>query len=326
MNQGFVIFPTPLASWSRWAAFFSAQLMLIGVILHRFAGLSTPVALNLFAASLAGGLLAILLGLMAYVSIWRNGRSGAWSATAGLAIGFAMLAWPAAVLPFYVSLPKINDVTTDTTTPPRFIAVGKERPKGANSVEYGGAEIAKLQASGYPDIRPMIVPRPANETFDALADIVRRMKWKISTEQAPQGRGKPGFIEAVDRTLVLGFSDDIVLRIDGDARESRVDVRSASRYGLHDFGRNATRVRKLFQELQSRLDNGVGGDRLRRRRGSPGLAVPKRPKGAPVASAAQSKQQGRGQQGSQRAQQQKEKLRSRAEGQARGKRPQQSQE
>ena len=37
------------------------------------------------------------------------------------------------------------------------------------------------------------------------------------------------------------------------ARSARVDVRSSSRHGDHDLGRNAERVRVLFSEVKTRL-------------------------------------------------------------------------
>ena len=318
MNQVVAIFPTPFAAWSRRVALFSVQLVLLGILLHRFLSLSTPVAMNLFVAALVGAATAITLGLIAAVFIWRQGRSGAWSAAAGVLVGLGLFAWPAAYLPFYLNLPPLNDVTTDPSVPPRFVALAKQRGKDSNPIAYPGGEAARIQAEVYPDIRPVIIPRPATETFEMVSDIVRRMRWKIEAEQPPQGRGKPGYIEALDRTLVIGFYDDVVIRIDGDARESRIDVRSASRYGRHDLGRNANRVRRLFAELRTQLETNVPGI-SRRRRARPDAAVPKRPKGAPAAAAAQTKSRGQPQSGAQRGPQPKEKLRPKAENQGRGK-------
>ena len=36
--------------------------------------------------------------------------------------------------------------------------------------------------------------------------------------------------------------------------QTRVDVRSASRYGRHDFGSNAEEIRRFASELQNQLD------------------------------------------------------------------------
>lgn len=309
MNQIAGNFPTPFAIWSRRLALFSGQLVLLGIVLHRFASLPTPVAINVFAASFVGAGVAVLLSFVAFVLIWRQGRSGAWSAFAGLVFGLLLFAWPAAYVPTVLALPPIHDVTTDPVSPPQFVALAKQRPTAANSAAYGGAEVAKQQAEAYPDIRPFVLPRSVTETYEIVGEVARRLRWKVANEVAPQGKGRPGYIEAVDRTLVVGFADDVVIRIDGDQREARIDVRSASRFGQHDLGRNATRVRLLFREIEQHMERSAAGDRSLQRRKSRLKAVPKRPKGSPALSAAQLKSQGRAQQGAQRVPPPKEKQR-----------------
>ena len=60
---------------------------------------------------------------------------------------------------------------------------------------------------------------------------------------------REGRIEAVARTPIMGFRDDVVIRIRPMGTGSRVDVRSASRYGYHDFGANAARVASLIEDI-----------------------------------------------------------------------------
>ena len=47
----------------------------------------------------------------------------------------------------------------------------------------------------------------------------------------------------------MGFRDDVVVRIRAVGQGARVDVRSASRYGRHDFGANAARVKALLDDI-----------------------------------------------------------------------------
>ncbi len=320
-------FHSPLARWSRLLAVFSVQLVLAGVVLHRVMSLSTPVTLSVFLAGLAGAVLAVLLALASYVAIWRDGRAGAGSATVGLLLGLALMAWPATLVPFYRSLPEINDVSTDTATPPAFIIGATQRPRGANAAIYAGPEAARLQLEAYPDVRPMVVSRPITETWEVLGETIKKLGWRVLSETLPRGRGKPGTIEAVDRTLILGFYDDVVVRVDGDARETRIDVRSASRYGSHDFGRNAGRIKRLFKEFETRLEASVtGSDRPRRRRARQEAAVPKLPKGASAALKDQKTKQGRVPRGSQREPQSTSKQPARGADQGRGKQPAKSQQ
>jgi len=47
-----------------------------------------------------------------------------------------------------------------------------------------------------------------------------------------------------------------VIQIKGDDAHAQIDVRSVSRYGRHDLGRNASRIRKLFAEVSAALEKG----------------------------------------------------------------------
>jgi uncharacterized protein (DUF1499 family) len=218
--------------------------------------LTTPMAINLFIFAFALALLALVLGVAAVGQIWRLGRSGAWSAAFSIGACLMLFAWPLAYAPIAIRLPPINDITTDTANPPKFQAVAALRAPDANSLVYPGEAFAALQTQAYSDVRPLVVPRSVVETFEIVGDVVERLHWKIAAEQKPDGRGQPGLIEASDRTLVLGFTDDIIIRIAGTEKEARIDARSSSRYGRHDLGRNADRVRRLFKDIWTRLDEG----------------------------------------------------------------------
>ena len=170
---------------------------------------------------------------------------------------FIALAWPLTYVPAYLNLPPINDVSTDFADPPQFLALAKQRKGDANPVAYPGARFAAAQQKAYPELRSFVVDRPAEEAFELVEEAVRKLKWRVAASEPPAtGRGaKPGMLEATDTTLVVGFTDDIVVRVEGSVNRSRIDVRSASRYGAHDLGDNATRVRRFFAELQTRIDS-----------------------------------------------------------------------
>ncbi|MFH1045277.1 MAG: DUF1499 domain-containing protein [Pseudomonadota bacterium] len=48
---------------------------------------------------------------------------------------------------------------------------------------------------------------------------------------------------------MVGFKDDIVVRVTSSGNGTRVDVRSLSRVGRSGFGVNANRVRKFLRQL-----------------------------------------------------------------------------
>jgi hypothetical protein len=272
----------PLARWSSRLALFSASVVLTGTALHRLASFSTPATLNLFMLGLGGAGLAVLVGIAALVQIWRRGSTGAWTATGGVVLGLTLLAWPLAYLPAALTLPAINDVTTDWADPPLFVTLAKGRGEGANSPAYPGEKFALAQQQAYPDLRPFVIDRPSNEVFELVVDAVRGRRglgWKVASEEPPNLKtAKPGIIEASERTMIVGFTDDVVVRVMSAGVGTRVDARSASRYGQLDFGQNANRIRRLFRELQARLEaTAPGVDHPGLRTSQAGTIMPKRP-------------------------------------------------
>jgi uncharacterized protein (DUF1499 family) len=250
--------PTPTVASARWScrlALFSVSLLLVTLVLHRLGPLGTPLALNLAVAGYAGAALAFLIGLVALARIWATGHAGAGAMAVGLLLPLIAFAGPAGFVATHLDLPRINDVTTDTAFPPGFLALAK-RPEGANTTIYPGQAFAELQAKGYPDLRPLVLERPVDEAYELVEEAVRRLRWQVIVAEPPSGESssKVGQIEAVDHTLLLGFTDDIVIRVQGGPTRARIDARSASRYGTFDFGQNASRLRRLLADVRTRAE------------------------------------------------------------------------
>jgi hypothetical protein len=245
----------PLARWSSRIAIFSASLVVVGLLLHRLTSFPTPVALNLFVVAFAGAALALLIGLIALAQIWHTGYAGAGSAAIGILLPLMMGIWPLAYLQAYRNTPALNDVTTDVTSPPRFAALAKQRVETNNGPVYPATRFGELQQKSYPDLRTLVIERPVEEAFELVEETAARLKWKVVAADAPAGKtAKPGSLEAIDQTMIMGFTDDVVVRVEGNVNRSRIDVRSASRYGVVDFGQNATRVRRFLAELKARSE------------------------------------------------------------------------
>jgi Protein of unknown function (DUF1499) len=280
----------------------------VGLVLHRLTTFPTPVALNLFLVAFAGAALALLIGLIALVQIWHNGYAGAGGAAIGILLPLLMAIWPLAYLQAYRNMPALNDVTTDLTSPPRFTVLAKQRVESNNGPVYPTARFAELQQKSYPDLRTFVIDRPVEETFELVEETAARLKWKVVLADAPVGKtAKGGLLEAIDQTLVMGFTDDIVVRVEGNLNRSRVDVRSASRYGAVDLGQNATRLRRFLAELKARSE--TTSPQIAGRRGLRSTrtgAMAKRAKDKLPEKAASRSERDRAQSSAQRARAQKE--------------------
>ncbi len=147
----------------------------------------------------------------------------------------------------------IYDITTDPLDPPRYEALARVRPRDANPVAYAGLYAADQQRRAYPDIGPLTVNATPQATYDAAYAVINKRKWRIVDARAPQAARREGRIEAVARTPIMGFRDDVVVRIRADGDGARIDMRSSSRYGSFDFGANAARIRSLMNEIDDAI-------------------------------------------------------------------------
>ena len=245
-----------LATWSRNLAIFSVVAVVVSILIVRFGFLEVKPALATFFGALGLAGLSILLGLAAFAAIWQNGTRGMGRILLALLIDAAILAYPAYLIYQYRKLPRIYDVTTDAIDPPRFEALARLRTgEGTNPAAYAGLYSAERQRAAYPDIETVELETPVDRAYELTLRLVNRRKWLVIDARAPQPPRRIGRIEAVARTPNMGFREDVSIRVTPDDEDSRVDIRSASRYFDADLGSNAARVKKLIEDLNSAAEN-----------------------------------------------------------------------
>lgn len=188
-----------------------------------------------------GGIASILLSVIALV---LGGRRAV--AAVALVVGIAALVPPFLFKRAAQSVPPIHDITTDTDDPPRFVAVLDQRAGASNPADYGGAAIAAQQRKAYPDLRSVTLADPPARAFERALAAARGQGWEIVAAVPTDGR-----IEATDTTRWFGFKDDVVVRVKPEGAGSRLDVRSLSRVGKSDVGKNAARIRAYLSALGS---------------------------------------------------------------------------
>ncbi|MCC6888242.1 MAG: DUF1499 domain-containing protein [Hyphomicrobiales bacterium] len=239
-----------LALWARRIALFSLAATTLSIVIVHSGLLEIRPALVTFAAAMALALLALLLAFAGFVSIWREGTSGIGASLSAIGIAVLLLAYPSYIAFKARNLPWIYDVTTDPIDPPRYDTLAKARPRDANPVIYAGLATAELQLEAYPEIEPLDADIDIRSAYDAALAVINRRRWRVVEARAPD-QGRPeGRIEAVARTPIMGFRDDVVVRVRAFEGGARVDIRSSSRYGAFDFGTNAARIRSLMEQIE----------------------------------------------------------------------------
>jgi uncharacterized protein (DUF1499 family) len=206
----------PLASafavvrWSAYIALGGAALSLAAVLWARRKGGKGPTAI---------AALALVAGIL----------------TASVGYGWLRLA---------LNAPLVHDVSTDLENPPVFKAVLASRPEGSHTL-VRSREVDLLQRQHYPDLAPLVIAQPTRLVFDRARLVADNQGWTIVASDPAAGR-----IEATDTTKWFGFTDDIVVRLTPWGTGTRVDIRSASRWGSTDTGTNARRVERFLAALQ----------------------------------------------------------------------------
>ena len=104
-----------------------------------------------------------------------------------------------------------------------------------------GAAIGLIETAQNPDIKTLNSPLPPAELFEKALAAAQSLKWNVVSSSREEGR-----IEATDETLWWGFKDDVVIRIQAEGAGSKLDIRSMSRVGKSDIGKNAERIRAFL--------------------------------------------------------------------------------
>jgi uncharacterized protein (DUF1499 family) len=243
---------SPLAPASRRLGLAGLALGLLSVAGVRLGGVPPLNGLAVYGAAMAAAALAAVAAGGALHAVWRHGGPGASLAGNGLALALVVLS-PAAWFGVQaVRLPPLNDVTTDVMEPPSF---GRSRAAvdgrgGLIPLEYD-ATLAMEQQDAYPDLQPILMDQTPEEAMALALRAATNLGWRVLDSTPPAGRAGSGRIEATARSLVFGFSEDITIRIRPAINETRIDLRSASRVGRHDFGSNAGRIRDFQREIEA---------------------------------------------------------------------------
>ncbi|NKC00905.1 MAG: DUF1499 domain-containing protein [Pseudomonadales bacterium] len=144
-------------------------------------------------------------------------------------------------------VPPIHNISTDTLNPPEFDKiVALREAEGANPLAYDAAQIAEQQRAAYPYVKPLVSGESPNEMFGRAVSALESLGMEVvSADEAD------GIIEATDTTFWFGFKDDVAIRIRGEGGGSVVDIRSVSRVGQSDLGKNAERIGQILNALGS---------------------------------------------------------------------------
>lgn len=288
MKRGLPVRRSRAAEGSRFAGSLAMPILVIEAVGVRAGAFPSEAVLPVLALGIALAILALCLGVYAWVDIWKSGAFGLGPATAGIVYATPVLVLLTLVVLAAIWYPPLNDVSTDVDDPPVFTALA---PPGAAQF---GPELAARQVEAYPELTPAIYPLPLHQVYSAARTLLADRGWSITyeapppllTTQATQPPGEPetaeapgagttvlvqstpedaaaepvrvaltesgsdtAVLEAVAATPLFGFADLVALRLATTPEGTQLDMRSASQIGRHDLGQNARRIRAFMADL-----------------------------------------------------------------------------
>ena len=170
--------------------------------------------------------------------------------SASIAVIFAVIAiaMPLNMMNKAKSVPPIHDISTDLVNPPEFVAIAPLRADASNPVEYDGEETVSQQRKAYPELTTLNYSQTRDELVSATKAAVKSLGWQLVNADTAKG-----IVEATDTSTWFGFKDDVVVRIKDESAQRLVDIRSKSRVGRSDLGKNAERIHTLINEINTQL-------------------------------------------------------------------------
>ncbi|MEZ7503339.1 DUF1499 domain-containing protein [Psychrobacter sp. Arc29] len=214
--------------------------------LYKFDVIDLATAFAGFKFGLFAGIAALVL--LAIQLLFKRNTASIGSALISAVLAITAIAIPLSMMNTAKNVPPIHDISTDLVNPPAFVAIAPLRADAPNPAAYDGIETAEQQRIGYPDLQTLRYDQTQPELIAATTQAIENLGWELVNIDTDKG-----IVEATDTTAWFGFKDDVVVRVTDNENERLVDIRSKSRIGGSDLGKNAARIHGFIKELDNVL-------------------------------------------------------------------------
>lgn len=216
-------------------AIVSGGLIALGLLLAQLRVLPPLVCFGTSLLGVAVGLAVLPAALLA----WKNGTKQ-WHF-----LGLGVLLWllPLLLLSSARGKPRINDISSDPADPPVFVALKQVPANRGRDMGYPEKNRSQQQA-GYPDLASLQLAASPSAALARAQQSAEALGWTVVEVADDAGR-----LEATQESRGFRFVDDVVVRGRSTDAGTLVDVRSKSRDGKGDLGKNAERIREFMGKM-----------------------------------------------------------------------------
>jgi uncharacterized protein (DUF1499 family) len=226
-------------------ALVAAVLLPIGALGTRFGLWTFGTGFMFLAAGVVLAAVGLVTGVAGIIAVNRH-RQAADKPAVYLGTLISVLILAVMGLQFYAasSVPPIHNISTNVIDPPQFDRVVALRGEDSNPLEFDAEKIAPLQAQAYPSVQTLESDLAPEDALRRAVQVLEDMGLDIVSVDGDARR-----VEATDTTFWFGFKDDVVVRVRAGPRGSVVDMRSVSRVGMSDLGKNAQRIGEFLDSF-----------------------------------------------------------------------------
>jgi hypothetical protein len=233
------------AIWARRLGSLAVPLVVLSVLMHRFALMSTGVFQIIAAIAASVAALAVVLAVVAVIRLWVTGDHGWRQAFWGALWGGLCLApffWHAHLAMRYLP---VTDVSTASRS---FLPLMFE----PDTAVMPAARILPRseQMAAFPTALTRAYPIVAEELHALVLRLVEQKGWELRYDRSPGQY--PGRVNA-RITSIIGWREEAVFGLVGTETGSKIDMRSASIGAMHDFGSNGRRIESFLKELDAEV-------------------------------------------------------------------------
>lgn len=242
---------SPQAEWAKTISSFSLVLFVTAGIGHRYGLVETVAFFWLLALIAVLALLGLGLAAAGFSRLWYHGEKAGRASLAAALLSLLVL------LPFGVGAwlvlryPALTDISTDLHEPPQFVVTAHARTGGMNPIEPISPQAAALQMRYYPEISGRRLDASMERVLAAVGAVVAANGWTPRRPLPAEVQLVEYSFEAEAPTWLLRLPSDVALRLTDEGESVFVDMRLSQRYGRHDMGDGARRIRAFMAALDA---------------------------------------------------------------------------
>lgn len=232
------------AIWARRIGSFAIPLAVIPVFMHRSGAIASSAFEVTEAVAVGFALLAFILSVGAFARIWTTGDRGWGRAVTGLLLSLVCLAPVGYGAVEAIRYPLVGDISTDLANPPPLIS-------SIVAVPVSAADLQKT-AAAFPNVKTRRYPLGATRAYDLVSKLIDDHGWEVKLRRQPLSPYDSGQINALATTL-LGWRDEVSIRIDGDSQGVSVAMRTVALSQVHEPGVEGRRIEEFLTALDAKV-------------------------------------------------------------------------